>query len=339
MKHLFLLILLVSFVIPTFAQEEITLDTIVEVRSGDTVRTMTVKEALEEFDAYVNTLDYAYKTEDGITVIPMSPEYLAIAKEQKELGDYYEEVEGRGGDLSYLWNKTFGDASKFAVYFEAGLTVSGGETDRSLDAHASAGASIFDNKVNIVSLNINAHNKEYGLSGSASLKVLFKTIWSAETDLQFEWSESYKQLVASASVPYGGIFRATVAVYVTGAIGVNGGINLSANGLGLAGIIEPYVELGTIVEAKPVDVYVADIEVECTLNLMRYRLPIRASVWWMPEIKKLCGYASIALELDTLDGKLDFVAHLLCWEVCRFTIFEWDPITQKIQLFKQTFKK
>ena len=263
MKHLFLLILLVSFVIPTFAQEEITLDTIVEVRSGDTVRTMTVKEALEEFDAYVNTLDYAYKTEDGVTVIPMSPEYLAIAKEQKELGAYYEEIEERGGDLSYPWNLTYGDKSLFAVYFDAVISLHGDDSTRQLHAHAYAGAYIFDWEARIIALDVDAKNQEYGLKGSASLKVLGYSIWDASANLQFGWSKSYKELVAKASVPYGLIFSASVEVFVTGEIGVNGGINLSAEGLGLNGTVEPYVELGTIIVATPIDALVADIEVGC----------------------------------------------------------------------------
>lgn len=331
MKKFLLLLLLCAIAMPVWAQEEqeLTPETVVYIQDGDVIRVMTVEEVQGELDTYdddLKTNSYAYE-EDGVLYIPMNPDEVAALEAQKSIDAYEEEYGNRGESFSKEYRDEWGIKSKFSAYIDAAMSVSGDEETRALHAHFYAGGYVFGKDFRVLAIDANMANNAHNPSASASLKVLDKTIWSAEKELSYRWSKVWDPLFKHTWRFMVGPIPVSVTASISGEVRLYLGLELAEDGLGISGNVTPGATLSGAVDAC-VDIFIAKVGIEGSIEFIKLDMPFIPYVTYIPEVGVRLGLR-IKLRLEALKGKISIIVEInlfLKKKKWTFKLWEFDGI-------------
>jgi len=313
---------------PIFA--DVSPDTIVSISDGNTVRIITAEELHNELEMYkkdVTISHGAYEREDGVFVIPMKPEVKAQLEEQlKDENEDFEELDSRGS-IGKNYYKSWGNAEYFAAYIDAGLTLNGNASTRSLDAHFYAGGTVFNRDVRVLSLDANLRNNSSSPYAAASVKIFNQTVWSQSQNLYYErdWSKSWKvtQRFMVGPVPV------SVTASIGGSIGFKIALGLTASDFGIEGKLIPRLSVRGTAEAC-VDAVVAKAGVRGSLTFLN------TTFTFTPSAKPKQLSLNIDAKVTALSGSIKVIAEILGEGVWELELFSWAGYINSWNLYNKT---
>lgn len=336
MKKFILFFCILCLMIPIYSSDEITSETTIQVLDGNTIKNMTVEEFWNELDNSIKIIDYSYRLEDGTVVIPMNPDIINACKEQQNYNAYEEEIETRGESYSAEYREDKGVKDRFSVFIDTAMKIFGDSSTRSLHGHFYAGVCVFNNDFNIIALDINADNNEQKPFANASFKVCGQTKWAYQQSFYQNWEVSDFPLVeVEAIFPIAGPLSVSVTVSILGELRLYVGLELYDEGIGIAGNVRPGATLTTQIDASPVNVLEASLNIIGSIDLLDISMSFTAYITYSPDMGILFEL-KIPLRIEALKGHVDFAIEVIGEPIIQWTLFEWDaPIIEDRMLYDQ----